>query len=913
MMKKITNNLLLLAIVLISMQLSAQTETNTEALNIMAYELEKDWQERNTRVIEYSRTHNVPISYESTEGAYYQMVDIINGEPKYYRTDNFGAAVTTRANELWEGGKSGLELTGEGYNQLGEWDGGNVRVSHQEFTDQGASRVTVMDGAHATHYHATHVAGTMVAAGIMSNAKGMAYGGLLKSWEWTNDESEMASAAANGLEISNHSYGFVNGWDHNNGTWVWRGSSSISADEDYAFGFYDSGSRQWDQIAFNAPYYLMVKSAGNDRGEGPSNAGNGAPEKDGGDDGYDCISPRGIAKNILTVGAVDEVENYTGSEDVVMSSFSCWGPVDDGRIKPDIVGKGVGVYSAMDGSNNDYGTLQGTSMSAPNVSGSMALLQLHYQNTHNNEVMRASTLKALVLHSADEAGEFEGPDYIFGWGLMNAERAANIISDDLSQVSIDEQLITTGNAFTREIIVPEGADLRVTICWTDPAGTPVSPQLNPSDIMLVNDLDIKIENSNSDVFFPYSLNRNNPADAATTITKNYVDNVEMIYLQNAEPGTYTITVDHDGALSGGEQAFSIIISGIDEYTTLPMCSNGLITPEEGSMDAFTNIRVSWQNAIFATSYDVYFGTNGDGIVTPTNIINGNTFITNEFIALLEPNTTYYLQVSPRNNIGANNGCEQIWSFTTMEAISQYPYLVDMENINIPALPEHWQTASFTDVRWVSSGLAANSGSNSMACYKTGGFVKDQINDWFISPPFSVELGFEYMISYYYKNLLPGSNESLTLYWGNSPLVDDLINIISEEIDFSNDEWLESKTIFIPQDNEIIYLGFHMNSEFGYGAFIDDIQVENWGTVDIDNKDVADNINVYTRSGNIVITADEYWDNADVTITSILGQNIYTSRLLGNSNTIIPTDSKTGLYIVTLSKNGSFFSKKIFVK
>ena len=911
-MKKITNYLLLLAVIFVSEQLFAQTETNVEALNKMSEDFEIAWKEKEARVVEYSRLNNIPISFESVEGAYYEMVDVINGQPEYYRTDNFGAAMTTRANELWEGGNSGLELTGEGYNQLGEWDGGNVRVSHQEFTDQGASRVTVMDGAHATHYHSTHVAGTMVAAGIMSDAKGMAYGGLLKSWQWSNDESEMAAAAANGLEISNHSYGFVNGWDHNNGNWVWRGSSSISADEDYAFGFYDSGSRQWDQIAFNAPYYLIVKSAGNDRGEGPSNAGNGAPEVDGGDDGYDCISPRGIAKNILTVGAVNEVSNYNGPESVVMSNFSCWGPVDDGRIKPDIVGKGVGVYSAMDGSNNDYGTLQGTSMSAPNVSGSMALLQLHYQNTHNDEVMRASTLKALVLHSADEAGEHEGPDYIFGWGLMNAERAAGIISDDVSQNVIDEQLITSGEVFTREVVVPEGKDLRVTICWTDPAGTPVSPQLNPSDIMLVNDLDIKIEDSNSNIYFPYSLDRDNPSAAATTTMKNYVDNVEMIYMQDIEPGTYTITVDHDGSLMGGEQAFSIIISGIDEYTSFPECAAGLNTPNDGSMDAFINQIVSWEMAPFATSYDVYFGSNGDGTTTPTNIFNGENFITNEFTTLLEPSTTYYLQVSPRNNIGANNECEQIWSFTTMEVISQYPYLIDLENVNIPALPEYWQTISFTDVSWFSSSQAGNSGSKSMACYNTSGFVKDELNDWLISPPLNVEMGYEYMISYFYKNLLPGTNESLTLYWGNTPMVDDLTNIISEQVDFSNNNWAESRTLFIPQNNEPIYLGFQMNSEFGYGGFIDDIQIENWGTVDItDNK--TDNINIYASSGSIVVDADDYWNNATILVANMLGQNVYNGRFSDESNNKIPMGGNTGIFVISLTKKGNLFTKKIFVK
>ena len=36
---------------------------------------------------------------------------------------------------------------------------------------------------------------------------------------------------------------------------------------------------------------------------------------------------------------------YNRKEDVIMSSFSSWGPTDDGRIKPDVVGDGVNILS----------------------------------------------------------------------------------------------------------------------------------------------------------------------------------------------------------------------------------------------------------------------------------------------------------------------------------------------------------------------------------------------------------------------------------------------------------------------------------------------------------------------------------------------------------------------------------------
>ncbi len=208
----------------------AQTVTNVEELNRLAKQFNEENEAALERVKQYTEANNLPTTYTTPDRRYMEMVDVVDGKPVYNITHSHGAAITTRANELWPGGSTGYNIYGDGYDKLGQWDAGAVRNTHQEFTNNGPTRVTNMDGS-SIHYHSTNVAGVMVSAGLVNSAKGSAYGAKLKAWNWTNENSELASAAAAGLEVSNHSWGRLAGWDINTGSWVWWGIASISPDE----------------------------------------------------------------------------------------------------------------------------------------------------------------------------------------------------------------------------------------------------------------------------------------------------------------------------------------------------------------------------------------------------------------------------------------------------------------------------------------------------------------------------------------------------------------------------------------------------------------------------------------------------------------------------------------------------------
>ncbi|PLX33192.1 MAG: peptidase S8, partial [Ignavibacteria bacterium] len=614
-----------------------------------------------------ARQKGLAIRQVLPDGAVIELLRFEHDRPVYYITDNATAASSISSDKLYPGGSLGFSLTGEGA-VLGIWDGGRVRTTHQEF----GNRVTQMDATSNLADHATHVAGTMIAGGVKAQARGMAWEAELLAHDWNNDLGEMTARAAEGLQVSNHSYSTITGWRYNyrgDGRWAWFGDPDDNSPEDRDFGIYSSRAREWDNLVYSAPYYLPVKSAGNDRGEGPSGQPlkhweydngwklvNTVRDKDGGSTGFDCVSSYGNAKNILTVGAVEDIPGgYSTSTDVRMTSFSGWGPTDDGRIKPDIVANGSGLYSTLKSSNSAYASSSGTSMSSPSVAGSIGLLLQHQANLHGQTRMRASTIKALLLHTADEAGPGPGPDYMHGWGMMNTAAAATVMqkhADGSSSNLVLEEELRSNQTIERQVYSPGRGPIRVTICWTDPAGATHPSQVDPTNRVLVHDLDLRVIDPQSGEHMPWTLDPARPAAVASR-GDNIVDNVEQVFIAAPTEGQYTIRISHKGALQGGGQIVSIIAS----VSNAP----SLMSPPGGLTSVSPTAALQWTPALGALSYDVQISTTPDF----KNPVINSSGVVNAWLPLsgLQRLSTYYWRVRVQDKQGKSDWSD-IWDFTT---------------------------------------------------------------------------------------------------------------------------------------------------------------------------------------------------------------------------------------------------------
>jgi len=512
-------------------------------------------------------------------------------------------------------------LTGQGV-VLSEFELSAADKNHPEF--QGRLTVDATFASASDASHATHVAGTMIAGGVNCQpnidptspsclAKGMAPAATLHEFDATSNSlmsDKQNKLPPLGVVADNNSWGYQLGWQFD-GTapagLVWFGGIEYFGAYD---GFYVA---PYDKIARNGPV-LFVHSAGNDGNNGhpnldPANWSQHGHADDNGNllkgqtfcyskdgTGTDCPTPlcstplsthceitphptygpfstMGVlsaAKNVVAVGAVGQVAGIAG--------FSSRGPTQDGRIKPELVAMGQQQWSTLP--QGGYGNLSGTSMSSPVVTGISALLTEQWRKSFGGQTPSPEILKALLIAGADDLGN-PGPDYTYGFGLVDAKKSIDLIlADNNSGSRIRSGEIAQGQQVDIPFTLTAAQNVRVVLGWEDP-----EVLLSPDEIAgktLVNDLDVKITGPGGDAL-PYVLDPNNP-DANATRGVNNTDNTEEVEIANAQPGSYHIILKGKNVATGPTQAY-VLISTAALAGAAAVCSD-IYEPNDTEATAF---------------------------------------------------------------------------------------------------------------------------------------------------------------------------------------------------------------------------------------------------------------------------------------------------------------------------------------
>ncbi|HTS16076.1 MAG TPA: choice-of-anchor D domain-containing protein [Verrucomicrobiae bacterium] len=358
-------------------------------------------------------------------------------------------------------------------------------------------------------------------------------------------------------------------------------------------GVYDAMSQSYDSLVRDAvqtgstnpptPGYSPVNqelfyvfSGGN---------ANGADSTVGGF-GDVIVTAPATAKNVIAVGS------STFSNGI--SSFSSFGPCEDGRFKPDIVAPGEGIHGATsqatyvhpqcDGCDpndpsppvcspdvltnavitrlysdidNGLSAYDGTSFSAPAVSGGAQLLWWYFQNRLEMLPPSPSMLKAYLCNSAQYlpiADPLTGkqdtlPSIAQGMGRMDLARmfdgVSRVLRDETTPRAIDTPLLGT-NAVSQQTFFSQSGQtyalsgtvadptkpFRVTLAWTDAPGNPAAFK------QLVNDLNLKVTIGGQ----LYLGNVFAGPNSVSGGVLDQVNNMESVFLPAGQTGTWSVVV-----------------------------------------------------------------------------------------------------------------------------------------------------------------------------------------------------------------------------------------------------------------------------------------------------------------------------------------------------------------------------------
>jgi subtilisin family serine protease len=493
-------------------------------------------------------------------------------------------------------------LDGSGVSAM-VYDGGTAFASHVDF----GGRLTTRD-SDSLSTHATHVSGTVGGDGTASGGtnRGMAPGVLIESYGFEYDgsgtflytnpgdfEADYGDAIVNwGADVSNNSIGTnteTNGFD-----------CAFQGDYGLMSSLIDAVVR--GSVSGGVPHRI-VWAAGNERQGSRCDV-------EGFGDYYSTAPPAG-AKNHLSIGALN-------SNDDSMTSFSSWGPTDDGRLKPDFSAPGCqnggdgGVTSCSSSSTTSYTVFCGTSMASPTVTGIVALMLQDYRAQFSGPDPRNSTLKALLAHTAVDILN-TGPDYQSGYGSVRAPAAI----DFMRQENFTESEISQGETLLYTVsVAPSDTELKITLAWSDVPGTP------NVTTALVNDLDLHVFSPSSVEHFPWTLNPLIPADLAVQTARDHLNNIEQVQANSPEVGVWLVEI-RGFNVPQGPQSFSLCASP----NLINCASQGLIALDRSTYNCSSTASVTVVDCDLNT--DDFVAETIDVTVTSTSEPGGETLTLTE--------------------------------------------------------------------------------------------------------------------------------------------------------------------------------------------------------------------------------------------------------------------------------------------
>ena len=333
--------------------------------------------------------------------------------------------------------------------------------------------------------------------------------------------------------------------------------------------------------------------------------------------------PQAWAKNIISIGGVNHYDTATLSDDCWCYSGSI-GPAEDGRIKPDLCywydweyttdlepgGYTSGLY---------YDNFGGTSGATPITAGIGGLiLQMWADNILGNDPQgttvfekrpHSSTTKALMINTAEQY-DFTGVSHDLtrmhqGWGLPSARRFYE--RAPLIRVVDETEVLQELDTHPYSAAVPAGqGELKVTLVTTDRAGT------TSSTLHRINDVTLKVTDPSGAATWWGNYGLDSAAWSVAGGSADATNTVENVFIQNPEPGNWTIEVsaddlnmDEHAETPEVDQDYALVVYGVSSLSlgcaSPPPPATNLTATASGD----NRVDLAWLGTATARQYRIY--------------------------------------------------------------------------------------------------------------------------------------------------------------------------------------------------------------------------------------------------------------------------------------------------------------------
>ena len=319
-----------------------------------------------------------------------------------------------------------------------------------------------------------------------------------------------------------------------------------------------------------------------------------------------ALTSQSVAKNVFAVGASDDVLR---PNDRV--SFSSGGPRFDGALKPEIMAPGHdsfprdgGVASAMmlpdtNGASSAscaYQFTQGTSFSAPTMTGATALVHQYFEEGHytgpnpvtdpSAALMRAMLINAGERLTGANLGAGLYPSELQGWGEPNLSKifdfgtgTRKLYVEDIAPAGGFASAASPAHQYTVNV-TSSTEPLKITLCWTDEPGSLGTAK------KLINDLHLSVTSPGGTTYLGSDFNTTT-GESKTGGAANTLDIAESVIRLNPGLGMWTITVDPFVGNYSVNQGYALVATGALSVSA-PDC-NGNSVPDTDDISGGTSI------------------------------------------------------------------------------------------------------------------------------------------------------------------------------------------------------------------------------------------------------------------------------------------------------------------------------------